>query len=222
MTAKLILTLDGAIIREYPISQETTSLGRGHGNDIQINDKTISGRHALITTIGGETFVEDLGSTNGTLVDGKHISKILLMHGDIIQTGAHQLTYFSEEKAEYEPTMFIKAELSETQVMDTNEAPENIVKGLPLAGAKLLNGPSANTIMEMRKPLNTIGYKGISMAIISRGQTGYTISSLKSIKSKRASDVPMVNGEPIGSIAQGLNEHDIIEIASFQMEFIYL
>lgn len=222
MTAKLILTLDGAILKEYPINQESISIGRAHGNDIQINDKTISGRHALINTIGGETFAEDLGSTNGTLVDGKQISKILLMHGDIIQTGTHQLTFFSEEKAEYEPTMFIKAELSETQVIQTDVPPENIIKGTPLAGAKLLNGPSANTIMEMRKPFNTIGYKGISMAIIARGISGYTISSIKSIKSKRASDIPLVNGEPIGSVAQRLNEHDIIEIATFQMEFIYL
>ena len=220
MTAKLILTLDGAIIKEYPINQESISIGRSRGNDIQINDKTVSGRHALINTIGGETFAEDLGSTNGTLVDGKHISKILLMHGDVIQTGTHQLTFFSEEKAEYEPTMFIKAELSETQIINTSEAPENTIKGIPLAGAKILNGPSANTIMEMRKPFNTIGYKGISLAVIARGNTNYTISALKSIKSKRSSDVPLINGKPIGALAQELKEHDVIEIAGFQMEFI--
>ena len=144
------------------------------------------------------------------------------MHGDIIQTGSHQLTYFSEEKSEYEPTMFLKAEFSETQIIQTDIPPENLTKGLPLAGARLLNGPSANTVMEMRKPFNTLGYKGISMAIIARGISGYTISALKSIKSKRASDTPLVNGEPISSVAQGLNEHDIIEVANFQMEFIYL
>ncbi|MCK4951172.1 MAG: FHA domain-containing protein [Gammaproteobacteria bacterium] len=220
MTAKLILTLDGAIIKEYPINQESISIGRSHGNDIQINDKTVSGRHALINTFGGETFAEDLGSTNGTLVDGKHISKILLMHGDIIQTGTHQLVYFSEEKAEYEPTMFIKAELSETQTINTGELPEDPAKGLPLAGAKILNGPSANTVMEMRKPFNTIGYKGISLAVIARGNTRYTISALKNIKSKRSSDAPLINGKPIGSLAQELKEHDIIEIAGFQMEFV--
>lgn len=220
MTAKLILTLDGAILKEYPINQESISIGRSRGNDIQINDKTISGRHALINTLGGETFVEDLGSTNGTLVDGKHISKILLMHGDVIQTGMHQLTYFSEEKAEYEPTMFIKAELSETQTINTGELPEHIAKGIPLAGAKILNGPSANTVMEMRKPFNTIGYKGISLAVIARGNTRYTISALKSVKSKRSSDAPLINGEPIGSLAQELKEHDVIEIAGFQMEFV--
>lgn len=220
MTAKLILTLDGAILKEYPINQESISIGRSRGNDIQINDKTVSGRHALINTIGDETFVEDLGSTNGTLVDGKHISKILLMHGDVIQTGMHQLTFFSEEKAEYEPTMFIKAELSETQTINLGDDQDDKAKGIPLAGAKILNGPSANTIMEMRKSFNTIGYKGISLAVIARGHANYTISALKSMKSKRSSDVPLVNGEPMGSLAQELKEHDIIEIAGFQMEFI--
>jgi hypothetical protein len=222
MTAKLILTLDGAIIREYPIDKESISIGRKHGNDIQINDMTVSGRHALINTISGETFVEDLGSTNGTLVDGSHVNKFLLMHGDIIQIGNHQFTYFSEEKVKYEPTMFIKAEIEPTQFIPTDGDPNANLKGTPLAAAKLLNGPCANTVMEMRKPFNTIGYKGITMAIISRGQTGYTISALKNIKSKRASDIPLINGKQLGAAAQQLNEGDIIEIANFQMEFYYM
>lgn len=222
MTAKLILTLDGAILKEYPIDKDSISIGRRHGNDIQINDMTISGRHALINTISGETFVEDLGSTNGTLVDGSHISKFLLMHGDIIQIGNHQFTYFSEEKAEYEPTMFIKAEIEPTEMIDTGDSSGGNVKGIPLAAAKLLNGPCANTVMEMRKPFNTIGYKGITMAIISRGSAGYTISALKNVKSKRASDIPLVNGKQIGAAAQQLKENDIIEVAGFQMEFFYM
>jgi len=222
MSAKLILTLDGAIIKEYPVNQESISIGRSRGNDIQINDKTVSGRHALINTIGGETFAEDLGSTNGTLLAGKHITKRLVMHADVVQTQRHRRIFFNEEKAEYEPTMFIKAELSETQAINIGEAPENTAKGIHLAGAKILNGPSANTIMEMRKPFNTIGYKGISLAVIARGNANYTISALKSIKSKRSSDVPLVNGEAMGSLAQELKEHDIIEIAGFQMEFINL
>lgn len=222
MAAKLILTLDGAIIREYPISKDSISIGRKHGNDIQINDKTISGRHAMIVVNGGEIFVEDLGSTNGTLVNGSHVSKILLMHGDIIQVGTHQLTYFNEEKAEYEPTMFIKAEIADTQVIPMQAEGQSAVKGVALGGAKMLNGPSANTVLEMRKPFNTIGFKGMTMAMISRNPHGYSIARLKNMKSKRASDIPMLNGKQLGSTPETLKEHDIIEIAGFQMEFIYI
>ena len=220
MTAKLILTLDGTLIKEYPINQESISIGRSHSNDIQINDETVSVRHALINTFGEETYVEDIGSTNGTLVDGKHISKTLLMQGNVIQMGAHQLIYFSDEETEYEPGMFIKTELSEDQTMTAEEPPEDIANDIALAGAKILNGPSENTIIEMRKHFNTIGYKGISLAVIARSHTGYTISALKSIKSKSSSDAPLINGEPIGPLAQELKEHDIIEIAGFKMEFV--
>ena len=144
------------------------------------------------------------------------------MHGDIIQIGTHQFTYFNEEKAAYEPTMFVKAEMAETEMIPTPNGIQPGVKGEPLGAAKLLNGPSANTILEMRKPYNTIGFKGISMAVIARTAGGYTIAALKNAKSKRASDIPMVNGKPIGAGIQSLKEHDIIEIAGFQMEFVIL
>ena len=85
MNSKLILTLDGEIINEHPLEAETLSIGRKHDNDIQLNDLTVSGRHAMISCMNPEqTFVEDLGSNNGTLVNGNHIKKTTLKHGDII------------------------------------------------------------------------------------------------------------------------------------------
>lgn len=222
MTAKLIMTLDGAILKEFPVNKNSISIGRRHGNDIQVNDMTISGRHALLTTIGDDVFVEDLGTTNGTMVNGTFTNKLLLMHGDIIQLGAHQFTYFSEENVEYESTMFIKAEMDETRMIDTNNPVASDMKGLPLGAAKLLNGPSANIVMEMRKPYNTIGYKGKTLAMIARAMEGYTISVFLDSKGLSGSMLPMLNGEPITEHSVRLHEHDIIEISGFQMEFIYL
>ncbi len=83
--SKLILTLDGAVIREYPIEKDSLSIGRKHGNDIQLNDLTVSGRHALIVSMGEHIYVDDLGSTNGTLMNGARVTKTLLKHGDVIQ-----------------------------------------------------------------------------------------------------------------------------------------
>jgi len=222
MTAKLIMTLDGAIIREYPLDKKSMGIGRRHGNDIQINDMTISGRHAMLTSIGDDTFVEDLGATNGTLVNGNYINKLLLMHGDIIQIGVHQFTYFSTEDAEYEPTMFIKAEIDETRMINADRPLTSDSKGMPLGAAKLLNGPCANVIMEMRKPFNTIGYKGNTLAVIARGMEGYSISVLQGKEGISGKALPLLNGRPVTEHATQLEEHDIIEISSFQMEFIYL
>ncbi len=222
MTVKLIMTLDGAILKEFPVNKDSISIGRRHGNDIQVNDMTISGRHALLTNIGNDTFIEDLRTTNGTLVNGNYINKLLLMHGDIIQIGSHQFTYFSEDNVDYEPTMFIKAEMDETRMIDTNNPLSDDLKGMPLGAAKLLNGPCANVVMEMRKPLNTIGFKGKTLATIARGMDGYSIAVYQGKKPVTAEFTPLINGAPITVDSVKLNEHDIIEIADFQMEFVYL
>lgn len=222
MAAKLIMTLDGAIVREYPVASDSISIGRKHGNDVQINDMTVSGRHALVTTLVGNAYVEDLGSTNGTLVNGRKVRKLLLHHGDIIQVGTHQLTYFKEDQAAYEPTMFLRAEVAETQVIaaDGDFGPD--IKGMPLAGVRILNGPLAKKVLELRKPFNTLGYKGIKLAMITRSNMGYVIIAVKSSKGRRASDAPLVNGKPLGAEARQLQEHDILEVAGFQMEFFYI
>lgn len=224
MNCKLILTLDGEVINEYPLQEKTISIGRKHGNDIQLNDLTVSGRHALINaSLSDQVFVEDLGSTNGTLVNGNHIKKTLLKHGDIIQTGHHQFTFLNEGEAKYEPTMFIKAELDETQmVLPEWESREESIKGQPLGGLRTLNGPLARSVMELRKPFSTVGFQGKKMALISRGLNNYSISEVRSSKNRRTLDHPLLNGEPLGPVPVDLKPNDIINIAGFEVEFFFI
>lgn len=221
---KLILTLEGDVVREFTVTNRSLSIGRKHGNDIQLNDLTISGRHAMISSIPDYVFIEDLGSTNGTLVNGNHIKKVALEHGDIIQIGHHQLTYLSQTEAKYEPTMFVKAEFDETQMIipDWDEAGESIVKGQPLGGLRTLNGPVAKSVMELRKAYNAIGFQGKRMALVTRGTKGYTIAAVTSTRSRRAMDIPLVNGSPLGTEPQPLNENDVINIAGFEVEFYFI
>ncbi len=224
MNSKLILTLDGEIINEYPLETETLSIGRKHNNDIQLNDLTVSGRHALVSQPQTDQFfAEDLGSTNGTLVNGNHIKKVALRHGDIIQMGHHQFTYLDEGNTQYEPTMFIKAELDETQmVLPDWESREESIKGQPLAGLRTLNGPLARTVMELRKPFSTIGFQGHKMALISRGLDNYTISLVPASKDRRSSDFALLNGEKLGLAAIPLKPKDVISISGFEVEFYFI
>ena len=220
--SKLIMTLDGAVIREYPIDKDSISIGRKHGNDIQLNDLTVSGRHTLIVTMGEHVYVDDLGSTNGTLLNGARVAKTLIKHGDVIQVGNYQFTYYDDEEMEYEPTMFIQAESEETQVMDANAKPATMAtQGERLAGVKIMNGPMAKKVLELRKPFNTIGFNGIKMAMIARNANNYTIAALKSNKLRRANDMAMINGKPISMEALRLKENDIVELAGTQMQFFY-
>jgi hypothetical protein len=63
-------------------------IGRAAGADIVINGNYVSGRHARITAVGDDLTVEDMGSTNGTLVNGERIdSATFLAEGDLINIG---------------------------------------------------------------------------------------------------------------------------------------
>jgi pSer/pThr/pTyr-binding forkhead associated (FHA) protein len=115
--AKLILSLDGTVLREVPLDKERLTIGRRPSNDLQIENLAVSGEHALIVTILNDSFLEDLGSTNGTLVNGVPIKKHILQHNDVIEIGKYKLKYLAEmmatgvqgaAPADFEKTMIIR------------------------------------------------------------------------------------------------------------------
>ena len=69
--AKLILSMDGLVLKDIPLTKERTTIGRKPHNDIQIDNLAISGEHAVIVTILNDSFLEDLNSTNGTFINGQ-------------------------------------------------------------------------------------------------------------------------------------------------------
>lgn len=112
--AKLILTLDGVMLKEYTLTKERTTIGRKAHNDIPIDNLAVSGEHAAIVTILNDSFLEDLGSTNGTLVNGQPIKKHFLQNGDVIEIGKYKLKYVNEAvstttAADFEKTMVLRA-----------------------------------------------------------------------------------------------------------------
>lgn len=111
--AKLILSVDGQVLKEYTLSKERTLIGRKPHNDIQIDNLAVSGEHAAIITILNDSFIEDLGSTNGTMVNGKPIKKHFLQNNDVVEIGKHKLKYFNDapaaaSAADFEKTMIIR------------------------------------------------------------------------------------------------------------------
>lgn len=87
-TARL-MTGDG---REYPLSIGSTTIGRGEQATLRLPDVGISRRHARIDFDGSQVVLTDLGSTNGTLVNGQRISAVALNPGDVVQIGTTTLT----------------------------------------------------------------------------------------------------------------------------------
>ena len=99
--AKLILSMDGQVLKEIPLSKERITIGRKAQNDVQIRQpcgqrRARGHRHASWTT----RFLEDLGSTNGTMVNGKPIKKHFLQDNDVVELGKYKLKYVVEKKAQ--------------------------------------------------------------------------------------------------------------------------
>src|SRR3954470_12023062 len=113
--AKLILSMDGLVLKEIPLAKERTTIGRKPHNDIQIDNLAVSGEHAVIVTILSDSFLEDLGSTNGTVVNGNPVKKHFLQNNDVIELGKYKLKFVAEaaaagtgEKADFEKTMVLR------------------------------------------------------------------------------------------------------------------
>jgi len=112
--AKLILSMDGLVLKEIALTKERTTIGRKPHNDIQIDNLAVSGEHAVIVTILQDSFLEDLGSTNGTVVNGQSIKKHFLQNSDIIELGKYKLKYVNEtvagqaKAADFEKTMVLR------------------------------------------------------------------------------------------------------------------
>ena len=112
--AKLILSMDGLVLKEIQLTKERTTIGRKPHNDIQIDNLAVSGEHAVLVTILADSFLEDLGSTNGTMVNGQSVKKHFMQNNDVIEMGKYKLKYVAETapagaaKADFEKTMILR------------------------------------------------------------------------------------------------------------------
>ncbi|HSI23232.1 MAG TPA: FHA domain-containing protein [Methylophilaceae bacterium] len=223
--SKLILTLDGALLGEYPLEKKCLTIGRRATNDIHIDNLAVSGDHARVITVGDETRLEDLESTNGSVVNGKKVQKQTLRHGDVVAIGKYKLTYVNESAAgnggtkqvDFENTIMMQPSAEEEIAEEASAAAqaEDAAEagGLPPARVQVLNGPATGKEMQLTKTLTTLGKAGAQVAVITRRPQGYFITHVEGEHS------PDVNGNPIGMQAYELHDHDVIELAGVKMEF---
>ncbi|MFA5370551.1 MAG: FHA domain-containing protein [Sideroxydans sp.] len=114
MPAKLILSMDGVVIKEYALNKERITIGRKPHNDIAIDNLAVSSEHAAVITILNDSFFEDLNSTNGSLVNGTPTLKHFLQSNDVIEIGKYKLKYLNDQPtqttaADFEKTMVLRA-----------------------------------------------------------------------------------------------------------------
>lgn len=100
---KLVLFLADGTTKDLPLDRERITIGRRADNDVCLPYPAVSGEHAQVVTILDDSFLEDLGSTNGTLVNGRAVTKHFLTDHDMIDIGRQRLTYRSDDDARVDP-----------------------------------------------------------------------------------------------------------------------
>ena len=148
--AKLILSLEGSVIREIPLDKERITIGRRPQNDIQIENLAVSGEHACIVTILNDSFLEDLGSTNGTLVNGNQVKKHILQNNDVIEIGKYKMKYVVEAAAagqvpqdDFERTMVMKSSPGKPTAPKPAAAPTSPPTNAPRPAAATVSAPTS-------------------------------------------------------------------------------
>jgi pSer/pThr/pTyr-binding forkhead associated (FHA) protein len=232
--------MDGLVLKEIVLNKERTSIGRKPINDIQIDNLSISGQHAVITRILGDAFLEDLNSTNGTYVNGQPVKKHVLHNNDVIELGKYRIKYLVEastmsvsgtelvDTASLKPFEIGTLNPAEPLPAGTNTLrTRNLQSPAGSAGSstsighllenlgviQVLTGVNAGQELELSKPVTTLGKPGYQVSVITRREKGYFITHVE------GQVYPLVNGEQIQDQAYKLNDHDVIEIAGVKMEF---
>ena len=234
--ARLILTFNKQVIKEFPFAKDGMTVGRKPENDIQIDNLAVSSFHARIDKTGSDFILTDLQSTNGTFIKDKKIVTHKLKHGDNVVIGKHVLLFLASEKGavekavESEPTM----DMDKTMMLDTAKQREMLAKAQATAGAKpvaaekigvlsFLEGSMEGEI-ELVKKLTRVGKSensevklsglmmGATAATISKRPSGYTISFAGGMTKVK------VNGQVVKESVP-LKDFDTIEIGSYKCQF---
>jgi hypothetical protein len=188
MAAKIILSMDGVVLQEYPLSKERMTVGRKPHNDIVIDNLAVSGEHAAIVTIQNDSFLEDLDSTNGVMVNGMATKKHFLQNNDVVEIGKYKIKYLNDQ-----PSQTSAADFERTMVL---RAP---VKTAPVKPA-LATTQAIPTVVTSEDALDATGKFGATGPLsgsIAKGAAGATADAAASA-SQAAAVVQILSGPNAG------------------------
>lgn len=218
--AKLIISVDGQDLRQIALSQQRMTIGRKLKADIPLDDLAVSGEHARVTTILGDSFLEDLDSTTGTSVNGAAVKKHVLRDGDVIGIGRYTLRYAAAEQA-----LIMPAKPESACDGEASAGGVTLMSAVSKAGhahaddssgsatISLLNGRQAGSRVTLTKSVTTFGKAGLQVAAISRDDERYL---LRHVEGER---LTAVNGVDIAAEGHVLQEGDVIELAGARLKF---
>ena len=219
--AKLLFSLDGNLLGEYPLDKPLLRIGRRRDNDIAIDNLMISSAHAQILSIGQNALLQDLDSTNGTLVNGVRVQQHVLQHEDVITLGHYQLRYCDEagqplKHALADEAMVAPAEEGHGRAGQGLAVKPEASSGRYSGHLYVISGPDFGQDILLTQSVTHIGAADLPKALILQDGADYWIQPLQDDVSLTVNGLPIVSKTADG---QRLQDHDLIAWSGVKMEF---
>jgi hypothetical protein len=249
MSKLIVYDQDGAAVRDQQLDRERVKIGRRADSDIPLEHISVSGEHALITTIRNDSFLQDLGSTNGVRVNGKLVKNHHLQNGDEINIAIFNLKYVFEPwvipESAWPDTVTNTLKQSVVAAAGANATlfemglDERFALTREMTGNRMFDSPvvgkEATAIGEKSRPgmLRLVGGAGagkqleLSKPVLTLGKPGIQTAVIgkKSagyfLTYVEGVSYPLVNGVEVGVTPYPLQDHDILEVAGTRLEFFY-
>ena len=205
--AELVVSINGVETQNVHLQKGRTTLGRRHHNDIALADLSVSGFHCVFERDGHtQVWVQDLGSTNGTFINGQRVTRQLLNDQDVIVIGIYNAQYLGAPK---------EAEGENTAPMKLEQMGMPGTSGALHASVQVVSGPLAGRSVPLVKTVTTFGKPGDAVLVISHRRNGYYAALVEG-----GEQPAFVNGKPIGTEAIPLADQDVMELAESRMLFV--
>jgi hypothetical protein len=244
MAARVVLSLDDAIVSEVSLEKPVTVVGRHPGCDVVIDHPAISGRHMLFRLVNRTVYVEDLASTNGTRVNGLATSHQVVHHLDMIEVGRHKLHFFDEDllagrlgslestvQTDFERTLMAahaqapreEPDLARTMAIPRDPslrlgpAQESVrTDDAPAAALalKVLVGERAGEVIALNRPNTMIGVAGADTALVIKRGKSFFLARLS------GSRAPRLNRKELGPGTHPIGPQDLIDVGGWSFEVI--
>lgn len=224
--AKLIVSHNGTVTENRFLNDASFTIGSLPDSDLRLAIEGVSRSHARITSIGNDDILEDLDSTNGTVVNGQPVTRHILQNDDVIEIAGVQIRYRNHKAIDgpsFDRTMIIQAS------DPARNAPAQPVGAYSLATAKkelrfkkegrlgrvrVFDGNPTSREIELSEVLHVFGIPGKQLAVINARPHGYFITHVEGKTPAR------LNGKSIGHEPRPLSPNDTIEVGNEKLLFL--
>ena len=248
MSKLIVYDQNGNVLKARQLDRERIKIGRRADSDIQLDHLSVSGEHVLITNIRNDSFLQDLGSTNGVRVNGRLVKNHHLQDGDEINIAAFNL------KFQFEPWVMpesswattIAKTAKHTAIQTATRSEDALFEigdddGFGLTRELLSQRKESNTLVGEDDAtvidsgsgvLRLMGGHGagkqleLDKPVLTLGKPGIQAAVIgkKSagyfLTYVEGVSYPLVNGVEVGATPYHLKDHDILEVAGTRLEFL--